>query len=318
MNWFIDSTSSLDMSIAVNYGNSNSKNISTSSTSENGALRNESLNNGISLGTITAISGNMSWMKRLSRSGRRLSVNARTNQGNMNSNQLTQSTNTYFKAGSPVDGDTLDRQTKTINRNNSYGVNLSYVEPISKHLRFDLRADLDVSTSTSDKNIYNLDTVTKEAEYDSTYSTAMSSRNSTQNLTASVNYSSNRWNISSGLSTVMQQAIRTLANDDVQQNLLRYSPSLNATFNLAKQKFLRASFSGNTIQPSIDQLQPVPDNSNPLYIRIGNPTLRTAFAQNYLVSYTANDFSTSGGNTINANAFLCANQQPDCECNLLR
>jgi hypothetical protein len=48
-------------------------------------------------------------------------------------------------------------------------------------------------------------------------------------------------------------------------------------------------------------LQPVPDNSNPLYIRIGNPSLRTAFAQSYTVGYTANNFSTEKQHSFSAN-----------------
>jgi len=301
INWFIDSSSTLDISLAANYGNSKNKNSSNSVTSENGALRNESFNNASSTGDNQALTGTVNWMKRLSRSGRRISLSARTNLGSQQSVQLSQSTNTYFKLGLPVNGDTLDRQTKSFSQNRGYSLNMSYSEPISKQLRFDLRTDLDFNNSNTNRDIYNLDSVTKTAEYDSAYSADISSSTNTQNLTASLNYSSEKWNISSGLSTVLQQTARSLQNDDIQQNLLRYSPSLNAAYTLAKGKALRASFSANTIQPSIDQLQPVPDNSNPLFIRIGNPNLRTAFAQNYTVGYTVNDFSTERQNSFSGN-----------------
>ncbi|RYZ30824.1 MAG: hypothetical protein EOO10_01430 [Chitinophagaceae bacterium] len=301
INWFIDSSSTLDMSLAANYGNSNSKNSSTSITAENGALRNESFNNSSSTGNNQALTGSISWLKRLNRKGRRISLSARTNLGSQESLQLSQSTNTYFKLGLPVDGDTLDRRTRNVNQSRGYSLNMSYSETISKQLRFDLRTELDFNNSNTARDIYNLDSVTKTAVYDSTYSAKISSSTSTQNLTASVNYSTEKWNVSSGLSTVLQHTARSLQNDDIQQNLLRYSPSLNATYSLSKGKAVRASFSANTIQPSIDQLQPVPDNSNPLFIRIGNPNLRTAFAQNYTVGYTANEFSAEKQNSFSGN-----------------
>ncbi|RYZ15979.1 MAG: hypothetical protein EOP49_52310, partial [Sphingobacteriales bacterium] len=174
-------------------------------------------------------------------------------------------------------------------------------EPISKQLRISLRTDLDFNRNSTDRSIYNLDTITKTAMYDSLYSAAIFSSSNTQNLTASLVYNTEKLNISTGLSTVLQQAVRTLQKEAIRQNLLRYSPSVNATYNLAKNKMLRANFSGNTIQPTIEQLQPVPDNSNPLYIRLGNPTLRTAFLQSYSVGYTDNDFSATKQNSFSAN-----------------
>ena len=40
---------------------------------------------------------------------------------------------------------------------------------------------------------------------------------------------------------------------------------------------IRFNYRGNTQQPSVTQLQDVIDNSNPLYITTGNPTLEASF-----------------------------------------
>ena len=37
------------------------------------------------------------------------------------------------------------------------------------------------------------------------------------------------------------------------------------------------NYSTNTNQPSVSQLQPVPDNTNPLYVKLGNPNLKQEF-----------------------------------------
>src|SRR6266705_2435276 len=42
-------------------------------------------------------------------------------------------------------------------------------------------------------------------------------------------------------------------------------------------KFVMLNYSTSTNQPSVSQLQPVPDNSNPLYVKLGNPDLKQEF-----------------------------------------
>lgn len=301
MNWFIDSTSSLDLSLNYNTGSSKGKSTSSSTTLENGALRNASLNDVNSVGNNQSLGGSITWLKRLNRKGRRFSASVRTNRSEQQGDQLSQSTNTYFKAGLPLSGDTLYRQTKNSNQNRSNSLAISYAEPLTKHLRFDLRGEIESNSSTTNRDIYNLDSITKTAVYDSLYSADIRSANQSQTLTGSFNYSKEKWNASAGFSTVMQQALRTLQGEDIRQDLLRYAPSVNASYAFAKNKTIRANFSGGTIQPTIEQLQPVPDNSNPLYIRLGNPNLRTSFSQNYTLGYAANNFSEKNQQSFNAN-----------------
>jgi hypothetical protein len=285
-NWAIDSTSTLDIGISFTGTKNNSQNSSSSLTTENGALRSESVNNNASAGSNQTLGATLFWAKRFNSKGRNVSINARINNSDQASDLYSVSTNTYFKNGVPVSGDTLDRNTKTSSRTKGYAVNISYSEPISKTVRINLRSDLDFNKTTTVRAIYNLDSVSHAAVYDSLYSAEIQSSFNTQNLNASLLYTTEKWNVSTGLATVLQQTLRTLQNEDIRQTLLRLSPSANATYSISKEKRLRANFSATTIQPTIDQLQPVPDNSNPLYIRLGNPNLRTAFSQNYGLSYT--------------------------------
>ena len=300
MNWFIDSSSTVDMNMSYNMGSSRGLSQSSSVTLENGALRNESLNNSTTVGNNEGLTGTLVWVKRLSRNGRRFSLNARMNTSGQENDQLSQSTNTYFKTGIPISGDTLDRRTKNVNRNRSYGVRLIYSEPITKYLYFDASGEFEMNRSTTDRDVYNLDSITKTSVYDSMYSAAIQSSANTQTLTSSVSYRKTNLNLSAGFSTVLQQSLRILQKEEIRQNLLRYAPSVTASYNLTKNKSIRANFNGNTIQPTIEQLQPVPDNSNPLYIRLGNPNLRTAFSQNYSVGYSANDFSATEQHSFTA------------------
>ena len=291
--WFIDSTSTLDMSLSYSTSQNKGVNSSASAASENGESRNESMNRSISAGQSQNAAATLLWAKRFNRKGRTLTINARGNSSDGETNLINESFNTYFKTGTPVNGDTLQRLTKTTNDIRNYSVSLNYMEPISKSLRLSLRSDLDFNKSFTDRQIHNIDPFTHVAEFDSLYSSEIFSFANTQNLGASLVYNNQKWSISSGLATVLQQAVRILQNETIQQNLLRYTPSTNASYTIAKGKIIRANFSATTIQPTIEQLQPVPDNSNPLYVRVGNPDLKTAFSQTYGLGYSYMDTSGS-------------------------
>lgn len=54
-------------------------------------------------------------------------------------------------------------------------------------------------------------------------------------------------------------------------------PNARFQYNFSRFKNIMLSYSTSTSQPTVAQLQPVPDNSNPLYIKQGNPNLKQEF-----------------------------------------
>ena len=68
------------------------------------------------------------------------------------------------------------------------------------------------------------------------------------------------------------------------------SPFANIRVKFSNSSSLRANYRARTSQPSMSQLQPVPDVSDPLNIKIGNPELKPTFTQN--VSLGFNNFNS--------------------------
>lgn len=56
-------------------------------------------------------------------------------------------------------------------------------------------------------------------------------------------------------------------------------PNARFQYYFSRFKNITINYNTNTNQPSVAQLQPVPDNSNPLYVRLGNPNLKQEFVQ---------------------------------------
>jgi len=85
----------------------------------------------------------------------------------------------------------------------------------------------------------------------------------------------------------------------VEVNKFKYTnllPTARLNFKLAAQRGLTFNYSGTTQPPSINQIQPLRENTDPLNITIGNPNLKQAFNNNFSVMF--NDFKTLTGRSI--------------------
>lgn len=80
-----------------------------------------------------------------------------------------------------------------------------------------------------------------------------------------------------------------------------YAPFVRFRYKLSKQTSLNAFYSGRSSQPSMTQLQPVADYSNPMNIVQGNPELNPSFSHNLRLRFQT--FNPSNQQSIMAMAF---------------
>lgn len=84
------------------------------------------------------------------------------------------------------------------------------------------------------------------------------------------------------------------------------APYLRYRHRFSKTRSLMANYNGRSSQPSMSQLQPVPDMSNPLNIIVGNPSLDPSFNHNVMMRFQ--DFNTNAQRSIMAMAFIDVTQ----------
>ncbi|MFN0201755.1 MAG: outer membrane beta-barrel protein [Bacteroidia bacterium] len=73
------------------------------------------------------------------------------------------------------------------------------------------------------------------------------------------------------------------------RNFQNFLPSITARFNLDKHKSLRVRYFTRTNSPSVSQLQPIVNNSNPLQISSGNPDLLQEYRHTLMTRYTTSN-----------------------------
>ena len=101
-----------------------------------------------------------------------------------------------------------------------------------------------------------------------------------------------QYNFNVGVQIIPQNSefvYRHLGLDTItKRTVVNWSPTANFRWKLSDRGNMRFEYRGNTSQPSMSDLLPVTDNSDPLNITSGNPGLKPSFTQRFNWRY--NDF----------------------------
>lgn len=83
--------------------------------------------------------------------------------------------------------------------------------------------------------------------------------------------------------------------------VFNFAPYLRYRWKMSKQRSLNMRYNGRSSQPSMTQLQPVPDNTDPMNIIIGNPGLKPTFTHMFNLRFQ--DFNMNSQRSIMAMMF---------------
>jgi len=75
------------------------------------------------------------------------------------------------------------------------------------------------------------------------------------------------------------------AGNSFKRHFINWLPQARYQYKFSQQGSLNINYQGNTTQPTINQLQPVADNTDNLNVSIGNPNLKPSFSNNISLSY---------------------------------
>ncbi|MFD0795276.1 outer membrane beta-barrel protein [Mucilaginibacter litoreus] len=183
----------------------------------------------------------------------------------------------------------------TDSRTNSYGVNVSYLEPIGKVSYLELNYAFNHSFTSSDKETDTLYTGNRFHKYD------LLSNNYNYTFTThrfGLNYRiiETKYNLTLGIGGLPAnlEGINLMNNVSTKVNTFNIVPAASFNYTFSRSQALRFNYNGSANQPSFSQLQPVADFSNALYPVQGNPDLRPEFTNNFSLRYNA--FSFQSGN----------------------
>lgn len=231
--------------------------------------------------------GNLNFNRRLGKRGRSISVGLNMRSNNSES-KATNISNTYY-TGQRTD-DLLDQRITNTNNSGNWSGSVSYVEPLGKENFLQFSYNYRQGSSTSDKDTRIRDEEGNYTELDTKYSKLNDNNTVNQDLGVNFRARSEKYNYNIGFSVYPTSSKRkTFVGDslisNITQNVTNYSPNAQFNYLWSRQKNLRFTYNGNTDQPSVNQISPVVDVSNPLNITYGNPDLKPAFMHRMSLRY---------------------------------
>jgi hypothetical protein len=227
--------------------------------------------------------------RRLGKPGRTVSLNLAYSRNTSERDVALQSFVNYFNAtGLAYRNDTIDQTDNRTNRRNDYSSTLSYTEPLSKKVILEGNFRLGKADNHANRDVFNV----KNGEVQELNTTLSNLYNNTfqyQRLGTTLRFlGGQKYNFSTGIqfqNSILRGEFIT-RHDSLEQTFRYALPKLNWDYNISKQKRLNFAYETNVNEPSIDQLQPVRDNSDPINLYIGNKDLRPEYAHNLRFRYS--------------------------------
>ena len=222
------------------------------------------------------------------------SYNKSTTEGYLNSEV------DYFNPSTKaVDSTNITNQYKTTNTMSSVlNSNITYSEPLTTKTSLLFNYGFAVNNSTSNRQSFNESAPGKYNTIDSANTNDYKFNQLTNQVGAIYNYQFKKatFNFGTKVSDVAFKQIDEFTGDVLNRTFLNWAPQAMFLYKFSQFQAFRFNYNGNNTQPSIDQIQPVTINNDPLNITIGNPTLKPSFTNNINMFY--NSYQVLGGQQI--------------------
>src|SRR6218665_1367298 len=314
----IDSMNSILYTPSITQQHSNSYSFDTTSslTQQNGAeylavagkTDNQNSRDGFNW------SNNFLYRHKFGKTGRTVTLGWNNTFGHSTSNSQTISSNDFYLENGTLlrSIDQNQRSYQKTNTNNNV-LSTSYTEPFGLNKLLELNYRYTRNVGTSDRDGYNYDPSSGKYETPNLLLT-----NNFKNIFeghrvgANFRVQKTKYNYQFGLgverSSLESQSYQASTGKDSvsRANYTNFFPTANFNFTPTKSKNLGFMYNGRTNQPSLSQLQNVPDYSDTLNVRIGNPFLKQEFNHNFTLGY--NSFNIMTFRLIAANLSFATTQ----------
>lgn len=254
------------------------------------------------------IGNNILYRHAFRKRGRTISFNLNTSLNKRMGDIYLNNANQYFRTGNNL-SDSLQQYTDQLSNGYQLSANVAYTEPMGKDGQLQFNYTPSYTKSKSDQEAYRYDYINaKYSIFDNNLSNKFD--NTVMRQSTGVSFrKGNRDNMFSiGLSyqyTELNSTQEFPLTAKVKKSFNNLLPNLMWTKKINAKNSIRLFYRSNTNAPSVNQLQNVINNNNPLFISSGNPDLKQQFSHTISSRYTFTN--TSKGKSFFANLFLQQN-----------
>ncbi len=283
----------------------------TSSDNGSGTVTktNEGFSNNNGYNKNWTASGFLLFRQRLGKAGRTVSAMFNYNFRNNDLDGFNQSLTRTYEEESYQDSIINQRYDRN-SRNSSVSARVVYTEPLGHDFYLEANYSFSYNISKSLKETYNsggepsdnldyansiLNYNPAGETYDATYSNDILNRYINQSAGLNFMYQKDKLRAQLGASVRPTNTHNETNGETYDSKVLNWSPEAMLSYDIDDNTMVRMFYFGRSSQPSTSQLMPVPDNSDPLDVSLGNPYLLPYFNHNIrgMFGYTNRETFTS-------------------------
>jgi hypothetical protein len=288
----IDSLNSFRSTTSAQYSQSDRTTSSSSSnTNENGELVNQGERKNATIGDVINVNSEFLLRHRFKKAGRTISANLRASIQQTEDEGILDAVNEFF--GNQPSKEIIRQQNSQLNQNFNYGINISYTEPLGKRKYLELIYNISQNLNEVDRQVF--DWKGEGLIFNKALSNQFTSNYLYQRPGANFSYNAGKYNFVTGVAMQNTRLNGNLILLDqlISNSFQNFLPSMRFNYSFSNTKNLTFNYQTSVNEPSIQQLQPVINNSDPLNIYIGNPELRPAYVHSWRVNYNSFDMGKS-------------------------
>lgn len=298
----IDSTSSVKVIVEASSDHKTTINqFATQSLARDSALVNQGERSISTTGDLHGFNSALLWRKKLKKKGRTFSLDLRENYNANASTGFLYADNKFFKGGQPS-GVQITDQYKVVNsRLLALNAKAIYTEPLSNVSTLILNYGVTINNNSSNQGSFNKSGTGKYEVLDSLYSNDYTYNIFNQNGGAIYSLSLKKLKFSAGNNVGFTDftQVDNRSRLSSTRSFVNWFPLANFSYSFNSQKQLFVNYFGSTVQPTLQQIQPLRSNDDPLNISIGNADLKPAFRSSLGLSFY--NFKTLSQKTVIVN-----------------
>lgn len=238
--------------------------------------------------------------RKLNDKGRNITFRGTFGYGDNDNDQYTESATRYYLFTENPDS-VLQRNQyiTTPTQNYNYTAQFTYSEPIARATFLQFSYKFQYKYSKSDKSTYDLNEFPWHigemlpADYETAYVDSLSKdaeyKYFNHDISLGLRFIREKYQMNVGVSLQPQNTKLSYKKGDyvtdTTRTVFNFAPNLDFRYRFSKVSQLRVTYRGRSSQPSMENLLPIVDNSNPLRIRVGNPGLKPSFAHTMRAFY---------------------------------
>lgn len=292
LDYVIDSFHSIKVSPSIGYQKTDNSSIKDySQYGSDGQISNLGNSNSLTKSSASNLRNDLLFRKKFRRKGRTFSFSLQNTFNNSEGNGSLESVNEFYdKLGVKYRTDSINQRIQNTGDLNGYTARAVYTEPIFKRSLIELSIGKSNTKSTSDKVTYDYNP--NSGKYDELNDSLTNNFRNTYGFTnAGLRLRTQKRKYNYAIGATIQKAelegkiVSGIKDSLITKNFTNILPSARFQYNFTRFKSITMNYRASTNQPTVSQLQPVPDISDRLNIRNGNPDLKQEYIHNLQLNY---------------------------------